>query len=124
MTEPGGFGLVDAFGVTVRQTASKPAALPLLTAPVPGPGTSLRGSPAVRMAVTVLGELPPRLRHRVRSVSAQAPGAVTLHLAGGVQILWGGSDRAGPKLRELSILMRARARYYDVSDPGVAVTGG
>ena len=34
------------------------------------------------------------------------------------------SDRAAPKLRELSILMRARARYYDVSDPAVAVTEG
>jgi cell division protein FtsQ len=122
VAEPAGFGLVDEFGVTVRQTARKPPAMPLLTAPVPGPGTSLRGSPAVRAAVTVLRELPLQLRHRVKSVSALAASAVTLQLADGVRILWGGSDRAAPKLRELSILMRARARYYDVSDPSVAVT--
>jgi cell division protein FtsQ len=124
VAEPGGFGLVDKFGVIVRQTASKPPAMPLLTAPVPGPGASLRGSPAVRAAVTVLQELPSRLRQRVKSVSAQAASAVTLQLAGGVEVLWGGSDRAAPKLRELAILMRAHARYYDVSDPTVAVTGG
>jgi cell division protein FtsQ len=124
VTEPGGFGLVDKFGVIVRQMASKPPAMPLLAAPVPGPGASLRGSPAVRAAVTVLQELPSRLRHRIKSVSAPAASAVTLQLAGGVEILWGGSDRAAPKLRELAILMRARARYYDVSDPTVAVTGG
>lgn len=121
---PGGFGLVDEFGVTVRQAASKPPAMPLLTAPVPGPGAALRGSPAVRAAVIVLRELPPRLRHRVQSVSAQAATSVTLQLGGGVQILWGGTDRPAPKLRELSLLMRVRARYYDVSDPTVAVTEG
>jgi len=124
VAEPGGFGLVDKFGIIVRQTASKPPAMPLLTAPVPGPGASLRGSPAVRAAVTVVQELPSRLRRRVKSVSAQAASAVTLQLAGGVEILWGGSDRAAPKLRELAILMRAHAHYYDVSDPTVAVTGG
>ena len=121
---PGGFGLVDEFGVTVRQAASKPAAMPLLIAPLPGPSASLRGSPAIRAAVVVLRELPPRLRHRVQSVSAQAASAVTLQLGDGVQILWGGTDRPAPKLRELSLLMRAHARYYDVSDPNVAVTRG
>lgn len=124
VAEPGGFGLIDAFGVTVRQSASEPPSMPLLTAPAPGPGASLRGSPAVRAAVTVLRDLPAALQHRIKSVSAQAASAVTLHLAGGIEILWGGTDRAAPKLRELSILMRVHAHYYDVSDPAVAVTGG
>ena len=81
VTGPGGFGLVDAFGVIVRQTASKPPAMPLLTAPVPGPGTSLRGSPAVRAAVTVLRRTaapaaPPRQER-------ERPGARRGHAAAG-----------------------------------------
>lgn len=162
--EPGGFGLIDEFGVIVRQVASKPPAMPLLTVQVPGPGAgsaaglgpaaglraaagpgsatgsgsaagsaadlspgsaaALRGSPAVRAAVSVLRELPGRLRHRVKSVSAPSATAITLQLTHGVTILWGGSDRSAAKVRELSILMRAHATYYDVSDPSVAVTGG
>ncbi|MGD0373983.1 MAG: FtsQ-type POTRA domain-containing protein [Streptosporangiaceae bacterium] len=120
----GGFGLIDGFGVVVREEARKPPAMPLLTAPVPGAGTSLRGSPAVRAAVAVVRELPAQLRHRVKSVSAPSATAVTLQLTRGITILWGGSDRPAAKVSELSILMRAHASYYDVSDPSVAVTGG
>jgi cell division protein FtsQ len=124
VTMQGGFGLVDGFGVVVRTEARKPPAMPLLTAPVPGTGTSLRGNPAVRAAVTVLRDLSAPLRHRVKSVSAPSAAAVTLQLTGDVTILWGGSDRGVAKLGELSILMRTHASYYDVSDPSVAVTGG
>jgi cell division protein FtsQ len=124
VTEPGRLGLIDGFGVIVRQVARKPSAMPLLTEPVPRPGTSLRGSPAVRAAVTVLQDLPAQLRRRVTSVSAPSASAVTLRLTRGVTILWGGSDRPAAKLTELAILMRSHAGYYDVSDPSVAVTAG
>ena len=123
VTMQGGFGLVDGFGVVVRKEARKPPAMPLLTAPVPGTGTSLRGNPAVRAAVTVLRELSGQLRRRVKSVSAPSAAAVTLQLTRGVTILWGGGDRGVAKLSELSILMRTHATHYDVSDPSVAVTG-
>ena len=126
VTEPGGFGLVDEYGVIVREVAAKPHGLPLLTGPA-GPdwsSTALRGSPAVRAAVIVLRELPARLRGRVQSVSGPAADAVTLRLTRGVTIVWGGTDRAAAKTRELSILMRTKAHYYDVSDPTVAVTRG
>jgi hypothetical protein len=49
---------------------------------------------------------------------------VTLDLRGGITVLWGGTDRPEPKAAELAILMRTRATYYDLSDPGSAVTGG
>jgi cell division protein FtsQ len=124
VTEPGGFGLMDGFGVVVRTQARKPPSMPLLTTPALAAGTSLRGNPAVRAAVTVLRELPAQLRGRVQSVSAPSPTAVTLQLSRGVTILWGGSDRAAAKIGELSILMRTHASYYDVSDPTVAVTRG
>jgi hypothetical protein len=40
-----------------------------------------------------------------------------------VTIVWGGTGEPAAKSRELAILMRGHARYYDVSDPRTAVTG-
>jgi hypothetical protein len=41
-----------------------------------------------------------------------------------VTVLWGGVGRAAQKSGELILLLRTHARYYDVSDPGTAVTQG
>lgn len=118
----GGYGLVDAFGVTVTTAARRPPGMPLLSA---GPaGTALRRSPAVRAAAAVLRELPQTIRRRVRAVAAPGPEEVSLRLAGGVTVVWGGPQRAAEKSRELAVLMRTHARRYDVSGPGVAVTQG
>jgi hypothetical protein len=57
-------------------------------------------------------------------VRAPAADQVRLCLRGGVTIVWGGPSRAAAKAAELRILMRQQARYYDVSDPGTAVTAG
>ena len=118
----GGFALVDKFGVTVGQVARRPHGLVLLvSAP---PAATLRGSPAVYAAATVLQRLPARIGRLVLSVAAPSADAVTLHLRGGVTVLWGGIDRPSEKAAELEILMRTKARSYDVSDPATAVTGG
>jgi cell division protein FtsQ len=117
---PGGFDLVDPAGVVVRSSAARPAALPLyLTAKAPG---ELRGDPGLTAAAAVLGELPASLRGSVSSVTAPAPDQVTLRLTGRVTVLWGGTDRAAVKARELGILMKTRAHYYDVSAQGIVVT--
>jgi cell division protein FtsQ len=118
----GRFALVDRFGVTIGQVASRPPGMVLLvSAP---PAASLRGSPAVYAAVTVLRQLPPRIGRLVLSVAAPSANAVTLHLRGGVTVLWGGTGRPSEKAAELEILMRTKARSYDLSDPATAVTGG
>lgn len=118
----GGFALVDKFGVTVGQVARRPAGMVLLaSAP---PAAALRGSPAVFAAATVLQGLPARIGRLVLSVAAPSADAVTLHLRGGVTVRWGGIGRPSEKAAELEILMRTRARSYDVSDPATAVTGG
>jgi cell division protein FtsQ len=116
----GGYDLVDEYGVTVRSTARKPAGLPLLTAPP----AVLRGSPSVRAAALVLRQLPADVRKKVISVSAASASTVTLHLGHGVTVLWGGPDQAAQKSAELGMLLRTRARFYDVSDPSTAVTQG
>jgi len=47
---------------------------------------------------------------------------VTLHLSGNKTVRWGGSDRAIQKGKELAIVMREAASYFDVSAPGTVVT--
>jgi cell division protein FtsQ len=115
----GGFDLIDPHGVVVQWVASHPFGLPLYqTASV----TSLRGSPDVSAAATVLAELPQGLRVTVLTISAPSPDQITLGLPGGVTVLWGGTDRAAAKAQELAILLPTHARYYDVSAPGTALT--
>ena len=114
----GGYDLVDADGVVVQWAARRPADLPLY--PAASPVTALRGDPDLAAAVAVLGELPAWLRHSVASVTAPAPDQVTFGLAGGITVLWGGTDRAGAKAAELGALLRTHVHYYDVSAPGSA----
>ena len=111
-----GYDLVDADGVTVRWAARRPPDMPIYLTAVPV--AALRGDPDLAAAAAVLGELPAWLRQSVASVTAPAPDQVTLRLTRGITVLWGGTDRAGAKARELTALMQAHLRYYDVSAPG------
>lgn len=114
----GGYDLVDEYGVTVRWAQRKPAGMPVLSA---SPAV-LRGNPGVRAAAMVLRQLPDALRLRIKSVSAPSATAVTLHLAGGVTVLWGGVGQEAQKWAELELLLRTHAHFYDISDPSTAVT--
>lgn len=121
----GRYALVDKTGVVVERVSSRPSGMPLLTAGQPATAPArLRGSPAVRAAAAVLGELPASLAHRVRAVGAPRPSDVTLHLTRDVTVVWGGTGRSAEKGKELAVLMRQHARFYDVSSPGAAVTRG
>ena len=111
---------MDADGVVVQWGASRPADLPLY--PTAAPVTSLRGDPDLAAAAAVLGELPAWLRHSVASVTAPDPDQVTLRLADGITVLWGGTDRAGAKAAELAVLMQTHMHYYDVSAQGSVLT--
>jgi cell division protein FtsQ len=122
----GGYALVDAYGVDVRDSARRPPRLPLLRLTA-GTGraaglSSLR--PMARAGAAVLRELPPRIARRVAVVSAPTPSEVSLQLANGAVIVWGDTSRSADKARELALLMRTHARRYDVSAPGTAVTQG
>jgi cell division protein FtsQ len=119
----GGYELIDKFGVILRQVARRPHGMPVLHPPAAALPASLRGSADVLAAATVLRELPVRLARAVRTIDAPDPDAVTLRLRGGVTVAWGGTGQRAAKVRELAILMRGHARYYDVSDPQTPVTG-
>jgi cell division protein FtsQ len=116
----GGFDLVDADGVMVRWAARRPAGVPVYV--TAAAVSSLRGDPDVAAAAAVIGELPRKLRISVTSVTAPSPDQVTLRLANGATVLWGGTDDAQAKAEELYALMPTHASYYDVSAPGTAVT--
>jgi cell division protein FtsQ len=115
----GGFDLVDPTGVIVLWAATRPGDLPLY--PAIGPVTLLRGDPDLAAAAVVLGELPAGLRRSVESVTAPGPDQVTLQLAGGITVVWGGTGQASAKSEELGVLMRTHSHYYDVSAQGTAV---
>jgi cell division protein FtsQ len=124
-----GYQLIDRFGVAVESASRRPASLPafqVAAAPgsVPESGPALRGSPAVYAAAVVLHELPRYLARSVVSVQAPSSSEVTLKLARGITVVWGGTDRPAEKARELALLMRTNARTYNVSAPGTAVTRG
>jgi cell division protein FtsQ len=113
----GGYQLVDPAGVTVVSARRRPPGLPLFV-----PSGPVRGNPAVTAAAAVVRRLPAQLAGRLVSVTAPAPGDVTLHLTHGVTVLWGSAGQAAAKERTLAVLMRTHARYYDVSMPGTAAT--
>ena len=121
VTAPGGgFDLVDPDGVTVLWAAHRPSRLPLyLTSDAID---SLHGDPDVAAAAAVLAELPAQLRHSVISITAPSPDQVTLNLSNEITVLWGSVGDAPAKAKELALLMRTRARYYDVSAPGTVMT--
>jgi cell division protein FtsQ len=120
----GGFALIDRFGVVVSQVARRPHGMVVLALAPSSSLASLRGSAAVQAAVAVLQQLPARIRALVRKVAAASAITVTLDLRGGITVVWGGADRPVAKAAALAILIRAKATYYDLSDPGTAVTGG
>jgi len=115
----GGFALVDPTGVIVRETTQRPTGLPSFI-----PSGQLAGNPGVRAAASVVRNLPASLRRGVTSVTVPELDAVTLRLSSGISVDWGRSGRAAQKARELAILMRTHARYYNVSAPGTATTSG
>jgi cell division protein FtsQ len=108
--------LVDRYGVVVELRGSAPAGLPVLRVGRPGPG-----DPATREALRVLTGLPADLAGRLREVSAPGPASVTLLLADGRTVVWGGADRGTAKARILLTLLRQPGERYDVSSPDVAV---
>ena len=112
----GGYDITDADGVVLKRVARRPSDLPLY--PTVAPEGALRGDPDLAAAVAVLSELPAQLRRSVISVTAPNPDEVTLWLAGRITVLWGDTGQAGVKAQELTVLMRAHLRYYDVSAPG------
>ena len=91
--EPGRRTLVDAHGVLFDTVSGAPPAgvVPLDVAS-PGPG-----DPATAAGLTAIEALSGKLREQVASVVATTPDDITLTLADGTRVLWGGPEKSGPK---------------------------
>jgi cell division protein FtsQ len=112
------FDLIDPTGVIVQQVARPPKGMARFT-----PAGPLLHNPGVAAAASVLRSLPAAMARQVRLVTAPNVDAVTLRLADGSTVDWGGTGQTAQKTRVLAILMHTHAHYYDVSAPGTATTG-
>jgi cell division protein FtsQ len=89
LARPTGVALIDATGRVLAWTAAPPPGLLVLTAPVTpgGPGTRL-AAPA-GPALEVASSLAPVLRGRVRQITVDGGGQLTLDLGGGLLAVLG-----------------------------------
>jgi cell division protein FtsQ len=108
--------------VILGRASSAPAGLVVLRSPTV-PAGQVPPNPAVLAAGTVVRNLPPWLRSQVSAVRAAGKSDVILILRGGASVVWGAPRRTAAKAAEVAILLRTKARSYDVSDPRVVVTG-
>jgi cell division protein FtsQ len=120
LAEAGRYALIDAHGVTVEWVRRKPAGMPLIRSPQ----AAAPDGQGVAAAAAVLQQLPATLRAMIVSVSAPGADAVKFALRGGITVVWGSAGQTQAKVEELTVLLRTKARYYDVSDPATAVTQG
>ena len=117
-----GFDVIDSYGVVLGRSPGPRAGLVLLKGTT-GPATALRGSAAVRAAGAVVRRLPGWLRHRLADVLVRQAPRVILVLRPRITVVWGSAADSAAKASEVEVLLRTKATYYDVSDPGSAVTG-
>ncbi|HYK33361.1 MAG TPA: FtsQ-type POTRA domain-containing protein [Streptosporangiaceae bacterium] len=117
-----GFDVIDSYGVVLGRAVRPRAGLVLLKAPA-GPVTSLRGNAEVLAAGAVVRRLPAWLRHKLTEVRVRRGSGVILMLRPRVTVVWGNAAAGAAKAAEVAVLLPTNATYYDVSDPGSAVTG-
>lgn len=118
---PTGFDVVDAAGVVLESSPTRPANLPLMQLD----GSEPDGTGFDAMA-EVLIALPPDVLAQVDSIGARTQDDVTLSLTGSDQrVVWGSADDSERKADILAALLARFATAgpgeYDVSAPGSAV---
>lgn len=117
-----GYEVIDTYGVVLGRVPGPRGDLVLLKGPA-GSAAALRGNHAVLTAGAVVRHLPGWLRHRLAEVRVRQGPRVILVLRPRITVVWGDATRAAAKAAEVAVLLRTKATYYDVSDPGSAITG-
>ena len=112
-----GWTLVDAAGVALETSATRPDGRPVLE--VTG-GTT---SGAFESAGLVMRALPAAIAAQVTRVAATTRDDVTLTLGDGTQVVWGSVDETALKALNLDTVMRSQPgkSVYDVSSPASVV---
>ncbi|MGV3711939.1 cell division protein FtsQ/DivIB [Pseudolysinimonas sp.] len=117
VTTAQGFDVVDAAGVVLESSATRPEALPLLQLDEGGVGGR-----AFSAITEVLVALPPEVLAQVDSITARTRDDVTLTLAGSSQrVVWGGAADSERKAAVFAALLAMFAGSgtgeYDLSAP-------
>jgi cell division protein FtsQ len=107
---------VDADNVGFLHMAAVPKGLPKLDDSV-----GLRDSAPL---ATVAASLSAAEARSVARITAPTDESITLTLADGRTVLWGGTDRGADKARLLSALLTEPGSYFDVSDPDTVISRG
>jgi cell division protein FtsQ len=118
---PAGFTVVDAAGVTISTSKTRPPGLPLIDV-----GTTTTKGSAFKASVQVLLALPTAVLSKVDQVTAHTIDDVTLVLTGvGQKVVWGSPASSNEKAKVLADLITHQAPgvvvEYDVSAPSNAV---
>jgi len=108
---PDGTHSIDIEGVDFA-VEPPPMLTPRLVTPSPG-----TGDPATLTAVRVLEALPPDLRVQVDTVEARSETDVSLLLADGRVVVWGGEDRSERKAAVIIPLLTQPGQQFDVASP-------
>jgi cell division protein FtsQ len=122
--EPGSRSLVDADGVLFDTvTGEPPPGVVALEVAEPGPD-----DPATAAGVEAVGALPAALRERVAVAAVADPGDISLTLADGTVVEWGGPEESAAKAATLVALLEQLAAgslepaaTIDVSTPDAVV---
>jgi cell division protein FtsQ len=116
-----GFTVVDAAGVELQQSQTRPPGLPIVTS-----DAALTKSAAFAASVQVLIALPPALLATVDTITAHTTDDVTFTLTTGQTVTWGSADQSAFKAEVLANLIKANgspAATYNVAAPNQAVVG-
>lgn len=104
---------MDAGGVLFRDYPKAPRQLPRIR-------TELQvDTDTLREAGAVVAALPRAVARSVSFVSVESIDRISLVLRDGRVVLWGSAEESVDKARVLEKLLAKRARYYDVSVPGL-----
>ena len=116
-----GFTVVDAAGVELQQSQTRPPGLPIITS-----DAALTKSAAFAASVQVLIALPPALLATVDTITAHTTDDVTFTLTTGQTVTWGSADQSAFKAEVLASLIKANGSptaTYNVAAPNQAVVG-
>ncbi|MCU1421035.1 MAG: hypothetical protein JWN36_686 [Microbacteriaceae bacterium] len=116
-----GFTVVDAAGVELQQSQTRPPGLPIITS-----DAALTKSAAFAASVQVLIALPPALLATVDTITAHTTDDVTFTLTTGQTVTWGSADQSAFKAEVLANLIKANGSptaTYNVAAPNQAVVG-
>lgn len=128
----GDFVEVDDEGVRFATVSRAPKGVPMLQLSASRAGSGAASfrrfgtDRLLREAVRVAGDLPAAVAKGTRTVQVRSYDDISLELADGRTVEWGGGENGRAKARTLAALMKAApgARHFDVSVPTAPASAG